>query len=85
MSIELARMRCIRGAKVSTYCVRGNVSYRRIVSMYCFNLLLLLLLSKKVSSARLGESDTPYQSEDSSPTIPTYRQKEEKEKESRRL
>ena len=50
-------------------------------------LLLLLLLLKKVSSARPGESDnyTPYQSEDPSPTIPTYRQKEEKGKESRRL
>ena len=34
---------------------------------------LLLLLLKKVGSARLGESDnTPYQSEDPSPTIPTY-------------
>ena len=41
--------------------------------------LLLLLLLKKVSSARLGESDIH------SPTIPTYRQKEEKGKESRRL
>ena len=46
---------------------------------------LLLLLLKKVSSARLGESDIPYQSEDPSPTIPTYRQKEEKGKESRKL
>ena len=31
------------------------------------------------------ESYTPYQSEDSSPTIPTYRQKEEKGKKSKRL
>ena len=28
---------------------------------------------------------TPYQSKDPSPTIPTYRQKEEKEKKSRRI
>ena len=35
---------------------------------------------KKVSSARLGESDIHPMSEDPSPTIPTYRQKEEKGK-----
>ena len=49
------------------------------------SLLVGLLLLNKVSSARLGESDIPYQSEDPSPTIPTYRQKEEKGKESRKL
>ena len=51
-------------------------------------LLLLLLLLKKVSSEKLGESDRvfgPYQSEDPRSAIPTYRQKEEKGKESRRL
>ena len=41
---------------------RGNVS-----------LLLLLLLLKKIGSARLRKSDnyTPHQSEDPNPTIPT--------------
>ena len=32
----------------------------------------------------LGERLTPYQSEDPSPTVPTYRKKEEKGKNSRR-
>ena len=47
----------------------------------------LLLLLKNVSSARLGESDIHPISPKThpSPTIPTYRQKEEKGKESRRL
>ena len=45
----------------------------------------ILLLVKEVGSARLRESDfTPYQSNDPSPTIPTYRQKEEKGKNNKR-
>ena len=48
--------------------------------------LLLLLLLKKVSIARLGESDIHHISPKTpAPRIPTYRQKEEKGKESRRL
>ena len=44
-------------------------------------LLLLLLLLKEVGNARLRESDPqPNQSKDPSPTIPTYRQKEDKRK-----
>ena len=40
---------------------------------------LLLLLKKKVSSARLKESDIhPFSQKTSAPTIPTYREKEEK-------
>ena len=42
--------------------------------------ILLLLLLKKIDNARPGEGDTPYQSENPSPTLPTYRGKEEKEK-----
>ena len=45
-----------------------------------------LLLLKKVSRARLGESDIhPISPKTPAPTIPTYRQKEEKGKESGRL
>ena len=44
-------------------------------------LLLLLLLFKKAER----EWYSPYQSEDPSPTIPAYRQKEEKGKNSRKL
>ena len=43
-------------------------------------LTLLLLLLKEVGSARLREWYTPHQSEDPSPTIPAYIQKEEKGK-----
>ena len=43
-------------------------------------LLLLLLLLKKIGNARQRGRLTPYQSEDPSPTIPTYRGKEEKVK-----
>ena len=39
-----------------------------------------LLLLKKVSNARLGESDKHPLEEDPSPTIPTHRMKEEKGK-----
>ena len=45
----------------------------------------ILLFKKNVGSARMRESDIHPQSKDSSPTIPTYRQKGEKGKNSRRL
>ena len=48
-------------------------------SLLALVLLLLLLLLKKIGNARLGEGDS-YQSEDPSPTLPTYRGKEEKGK-----
>ena len=42
-------------------------------------LLLLLLLLKEVGSAKLGETDLhPISPKTPAPTIPTYRQKEEK-------
>ena len=48
-------------------------------------LLLLLLLFKKGRQCKAGrEWLTPYQSEDPNPTVPTYRKKEEKGKNSRR-
>ena len=58
-----------------------------ILITFLITFLHSLLLFKKVGSARLGSREwyTPYQSEDPSPIIPTYRQKEEKGKESRRL
>ena len=46
----------------------------------------IIIIIKKSKQCKAGrEWYTPYQSEDPSPTIPTYRQKEEKGKESRRL
>ena len=57
---------------------------------FCFVInirhIYYIIIKKKVDSARLRESDIhPIQSEDPSPTILTYRQKEEKWKKSRRL
>ena len=57
-------------------CLTYILSLEYIFSPSESSQLLLLLFLKKVFSARLRESDiTPYQSEDPSPTIPTYRQK----------
>ena len=49
-----------------------------------FHIIIIIIIKK---GRQMGEREwnTPYQSEDPSPTIPTYRQKEEKGKESRRL
>ena len=47
---------------------------------------IIFIIIKKGQQCKAGrEWYTPYQSEDPSSTIPTYRQKEEKGKESRRL
>ena len=55
------------------------------VYLITYQLLLLLLLKKGRQCKAEREWYTPYQSEDPSPTIPTYRQKEKKGKTSRRL
>ena len=48
--------------------------------------VIIIIIIKKVRQCKAErEWYTPYQSEDQSPTIPTYRQKEEKGKKSRRL
>ena len=47
--------------------------------------VIIIIIIKKVGSARLTERYTPNQSEDISHTIPTNREKEEKGKKSRRL
>ena len=49
-------------------------------------IIIIIITNKKGQQCKAGrEWYTPYQSEDPSPTIPTYRQNEEKGKESRRL
>ena len=49
-------------------------------------IIIIIIIIKKGQQCKAGrEWYTPYQSEDPSPTIPTYRQKEEKGKECRRL
>ena len=49
-------------------------------------MIIIIIIIKKGQQCKAGrEWYTPYQSEDPSPTIPTYRQKEEKGKESIRL
>ena len=50
------------------------------------NIIIIIIIIKKGRQCKAErERYIPYQSEDPSPTIPTYRQKEEKGKESRRL
>ena len=49
-------------------------------------IIIIIIIIKIGQQCKAGrERYTPYQSEDPSPTIPTYRQKEEEGKESRRL
>ena len=48
-----------------------------------FNIIIIIKKGRQCKAGR--ESYTPYQSEDPSLTTPTYRQKEEKGKESRTL
>ena len=50
-----------------------------------FIIIIIIIIKKGWESKAEREWYTPYQSKDLSPTIPTYRQKEEKEKKSRRL
>ena len=49
-------------------------------------IIIIIIIIKKRQQCKAGrEWYTAYQSEDPGPTIPTYRQKKEKGKESRRL
>ena len=56
-----------------------------IVLKWIFWIIIIIIIKKGQQCNARREWYTPYQSEDPSPTIPTYRQKEEKGKESRRL
>ena len=49
------------------------------------SMIIIIIIKKGRQCKAMIEWYTPYQSEDPSPTIPTYRQKKEKRKESRRL
>ena len=56
------------------------------ISIQITSKLIIIIIIKKGQQCKAErEWYTPYQSEDPSPTMPTYRQKEEKGKESRRL
>ena len=72
-----------------TYCISYMVFNKLIIGEYKFKKsfsLFIIIIIKKGQQCKAGrEWYTPYQSEDPSPTIPTYRQKEEKGKKSRRL
>ena len=62
-----------------------GMEYLNYRSCY-LDIVIVIIIIKKGQQCKTGrEWYTPYQSEDHSPTIPTYRQKEEKGKESRRL
>ena len=51
----------------------------------CIIIIIIIIIKKGRQCKTEREWYTPYQSEDPSPTIPIYRQKEEKGKISRRL
>ena len=51
----------------------------------CIMYIIIIIIKKGRQCKAEREWYTPYQSEDPSPTTPTYRQKEEKGKKSRRL
>ena len=48
-------------------------------------IIIIIIIKKGRQCKAEREWYTPYQSEDPSPTIPTYRQKKEKAKKSRRI
>ena len=48
-------------------------------------IIIIIIIKRGRQCKAEGEWYTPYQSEDASPTIPTFRQEENKEKNSRRL
>ena len=66
--------------------VKNFICYCLVDSTNVYDYYIIIIIIKKDQLCKAGrEWYTPYQSEDPSPTIPTYRQKEEKRKESRRL
>ena len=66
--------------------IAGNESQYSVGSFAAF-LFIVIIVIIKIGRQCKAEREwyTPYQSEDPSPTIPTYRQKEEKGKKSRKL
>ena len=76
--------------KVIFYCIQ-YIQGRRLLEehwiwFWIHAAYIIIIIIKKGQQCKAGrEWYTLYQSEDPSPTIPTYRQKEEKGKESRRL
>ena len=59
---------------------------QHIIIITIIIIIFIIIIIKKGQQCKAErEWCTPYQSEDPSPTIPTYRQKEDKGKKSRRL
>ena len=62
----------------------GLIQYYQIIIVPI--IIIIIKKGRQCKTEREGQGwERPYQSEDPSPTIPTYRQKEEKGMESRRL
>ena len=65
---------------------RSKTTFRTMGRCLLKIVIIIIIIFKKDRQCKAErEWYTPYQSEDPSPTIPTYRQKEEKGKKSRRL
>ena len=70
--------------KMMKLCLKNMIQSSK--QQYTYRSFIIIIIIKKGQQRKAGrEWYTPYQSEDPSPTIPTYRQKEEKGKESRRI
>ena len=68
-----------------TECIQDQF-LKDCTSKHLVPIIIIIIIIKKGRQCKAErEWCTPYQSEDQSPTIPTYRQKEEKGKKSRRL
>ena len=65
--------------------MHSNCLTRKLPFILYLIIIIIIIIEKGRQCKAEREWYTPYQSEDPSPTIPTYRQKEKKEKKSRRL
>ena len=63
----------------------GHIGFPKFCGQYVTVSICIIILKRGRQCKAEREWYTPYQYEDPSPTIPTYRQKKEKEKNSRRL
>ena len=70
---------------ITARCVDAIFLQLDVLMRYCYSCIIIIIIKKGRQCKAEREWYTPYQSEDQSPTIPTYRQKEEKEKKSKRL
>ena len=82
---EVRRRACIEMELASRADERELRWFGHVERMTEYRIIIGIIIKKSRQCKAESEWYTPYQSEDPNPTIPTYRQKEEKGKTSRRL